>query len=93
MSSQETSRQDNSRLPGTWTLVRDILTFVGGWVLTFMEVARPEIREAVLILCGSLIAVPGAVVGATAAVDSLSRRRDGTPEPQSSSPGGAGSAS
>lgn len=93
MSSQETSRQEHSRLPGTWTLIRDILTFVGGWVLTFMEVSRPEIREAVLILCGSLITVPGAFVGAAAVADSISRRQGGTPESPSSSQAGAGSAS
>lgn len=93
MSSQETSRQVPSRLPGMWTLVRDVLAFIGGWVITFMEVARPEIRESVLILCGSLITVPGAAVGAAAVVDSLNRRQGGTPEQPSSSQAGAESPS
>ena len=80
----ERANSQPSRLPGTWTLLRDILTFVGGWVLTFMEVSRPEIREAVLILCGSLITVPGVGVGVAAVAESISQRRAGMPEPPSS---------
>lgn len=72
-----------SRLPGAWTLIRDILSFAGGWTVIFMEISRPEVREAVLLLCGSLIVVPGAAVGASAVVDSVNRSRGGTPGPPS----------
>lgn len=82
MNERASSRQ--ARLPGLWTLVRDVLTFTGGWILTFMEVSRPEIRESVLVLCGSLITVPGAFVGAAAVADSINRRQGGTPDPPSS---------
>jgi hypothetical protein len=52
-------------LPGIWTLARDVLTFFGGWAVIFMEVARPEVRESVLLLAGSVIAVPGAAAAVT----------------------------
>lgn len=57
MSDRASDRQ--SRLPGRWTLVRDVLSFFGGWALIFMEVSRPEIRESVLVLGGSIISAPG----------------------------------
>lgn len=82
MSRRESTQR--SKLPGIWVLVRDVGSWVGGWILTYMEVSRPEIRDSVLVLCASLITVPGAAVGAAAVVDSISRRRDGTPEPPSS---------
>lgn len=74
-----------------WTLVRDVGSWIGGWVLVFMEVQRTEIRESVLAFCGSLLVVPGAAVGATAIVEALAGRRSGTggspsPEAQPVSP-------
>lgn len=68
------------RLPGPWVLVRDILSFLGGWTLIFMEVSRPEIRESVLVLAGSVIGVPGLAVGATSIAEALARRRNGIDE-------------
>jgi hypothetical protein len=59
-------------------LLRDILSFLGGWALIFMEVSRPEIRESVLVLAGSVIGVPGLAVGATSIAEAISRRRSGT---------------
>lgn len=82
MSERAASEGRPSQLPGLWVLIRDIGTWVGGWVLTFMEVSRPEIRESVLVLCGSLIAVPGAAVG----IGALRRRAAGTTDDSPSSP-------
>lgn len=64
------------QLPSAWTLLRDVLSFLGGWVLIFMEVSRPEVRESVLILAASLVTVPGIGVGAVSLVEAA--RRDGT---------------
>lgn len=67
-----------TKLPGAWTLTRDILSFLGGWALIFMEVMRPEVREAVLLLGGSLVGVPGLAVGAASVAEAITQRRNGT---------------
>lgn len=72
------SKQASPRLPSAWTLARDILSFFGGWALIFMEVSRPEIRESVLVLAGSVIGVPGLAIGRDAVVEAIVRRRNGT---------------
>lgn len=72
-------------LPGWWTLTRDVLTFLGGWAIVFMEVRRPEIRDSVLVLGGSLLGVPGLALGASSIADAL-RRRGGTDGPPASPP-------
>ena len=74
-------------------MVRDILSFLGGWTLIFMEVSRPEIRESVLVLAGSVIGVPGLAVGATSIAEALARRRNGTDELQSQPADSASSSS
>jgi len=85
----ERAIQQASRWPGTWTLVRDILTWgLGAW-LAISEAQRPEAREGILILCGSLLVTPAAAVGAVAAAGFISQRRAGTPEPPSSPQPGA----
>lgn len=84
MSDRETSPA--GRLPGLWVLLRDILTFFGGWAVIFLEVSRPEVRESVLLLAGSAIAVPGVAVGAASVVAAVTGRRGGTGGPSSSSP-------
>ena len=66
----------SSQLPGVWTLIRDILSFVGGWAVIFMEVSRPEIRESVLVLAGSIVGIPGLAVGGQAIAAAI--RRNGT---------------
>lgn len=66
------------RLPGWWTLTRDIGSFLGGWAVIFSEVQRAEIRESVLLFAGAVIGVPGMAVGFTSVVEALERRRDGT---------------
>lgn len=67
------------RFPGWWTLTRDMLAFLGGWGLIFSEVMRPEVRESVLVLAGSVIGVPGLAVGATSIAEAIaSRRQSGT---------------
>jgi hypothetical protein len=71
-------------------LVRDILSFLGGWTLIFMEVSRPDIRESVLVLAGSVIGVPGLAVGATSIAEAVARRRNGIDD---SSPPSVASAS
>jgi hypothetical protein len=91
VSERETQRP--GRLPGLWTLLRDILTFFGGWAVIFLEVSRPEVRESVLLLAGSAIAVPGAAAGAASVVAAVTGRRAGTGESPSSSPDPAPSAS
>lgn len=72
---------NQSRLPGLWTLVRDILTFCGGWTIIFFEVQRPELRESVLVLGGAVIGVPGLAVGASSVAEAF--RRSGTGGSQS----------
>lgn len=64
--------------------MRDVLSFLGGWILIFMEVSRPEVRDSVLLLAGSLVTVPGIGVGVASVVQARSQSRGGTPEPQSS---------
>lgn len=72
MSSESTTE---TGWPSRWTLARDVISFVAGWVLTFMEVYRPEVRESVLLFAGSLIVVPGASAGITSASRAI---RNGT---------------
>jgi len=88
----ERETQQPGRLPGVWTLLRDVLTFFGGWTLIFLEVARPEVRESVLLLGGSAIAVPGAIAGGATVVAAVTRRA-GTGGSPSSSPDPARSSS
>lgn len=78
MSERAATRKRHYRLPGWWTLTRDIASFLGGWAVIFFEVQRPEIRESVLLFAGTVIGVPGLAVGATSIVEALARRRDGT---------------
>jgi hypothetical protein len=80
--------QPTPRLPGWWTLVRDIASFIGGWALVFTEVQRPEIRESVLVFAASVVGVPIAVVGAQTVVEAVTRR-NGTGGSSSSPPAAA----
>lgn len=66
------------KLPGWWTLARDILSFAGGWWLIFTEAQRPEIREFVMMFAGVVIGIPGLAVGASTVLETL--RRGGTGE-------------
>lgn len=63
------------RLPGWWTLTRDIATFIGGWGLIFLEVQRADIRESVMIFAGTCIGVPGLSVGIASVVEAYKRQR------------------
>lgn len=76
MSEQATSQQQ-PRLPGLWTLLRDIGSFLGGWALIFMEVQHTEVRESVLVFAGSVIATPGVAVGLSSIAEAY-RRHSGT---------------
>ncbi len=78
MSERDTTQQQAPRLPSAWTLTRDILSFFGGWVLIFLEVTKPEVRESVLILAGTVIGVPGLAVGASTVAEAVTARRNGT---------------
>jgi len=64
--------------------MRDILSFLGGWALIFLEVQRQDIRLAVLLVGGAAIGIPGFAVGAASVLEALSLRRVGTPESPSS---------
>ena len=50
MSERATQTPSPPLLPGWWTLTRDVLTFLGGWAMIFLEIRRPEIRDSVLVL-------------------------------------------
>lgn len=76
-------------LPAWWVLARDMLMFFGGWTAIFWEISRPEVRESVLLLAGTAIAVPGAL----AARASVAARPTGTGGQSSSSPEAAQSPS
>jgi hypothetical protein len=69
-----------------WTLTRDVLSFLGGWTLIFMEVQRPELRESVLVLAAGIVGVPAAAVGAQSIADAITARRTGTGGSSSSPP-------
>lgn len=84
--SDERGTRQRSQLPGAWTLTRDVLSFIGGWVLIFMEVQRPDLRESVLILASGIVGFPAAAVGAQTVVDALAARRTGTGGSSSSPP-------
>lgn len=83
VSDRVTAGQQPPRLPGVWTLLRDVLSFIGGWTLIFMEVRHPEVRDSVLAFAGTIIATPGLAVGAAALTEAIIRRRSGTDEPPS----------
>jgi hypothetical protein len=74
--------QESRVLPPWWVVTRDVALFVAGLVLVFWEVSRPEIRDAVLILGGSLLGGPTAALGATSLAQAL---RGGTGSPSSPS--------
>jgi hypothetical protein len=78
------AQQHDSRvLPPWWIVTRDVALFVAGLVLVFWEVSRPEIRDAVLILGGSLLGGPSAALGATSLAQAIASR-GGTASPSSS---------
>lgn len=80
-------------LPTWWTLGRDVVSFLGGWTLTFLEVQRPEIRESVLVFAATVVGVPAGAVGVQAVTDALAARRSGTGGSSSQPPEPAASAS
>lgn len=79
-------RNPQHRLPGWWTLARDIASFLGGWALIFQEVQRDTLRESVLVLAAGIVGVPTAAVGAQTVVDAIAARRNGTGSSSSSPP-------
>lgn len=90
--SERGSDRQSPRLPGVWTLIRDVLSFLGGWTLIFMEVQRSDLRESVLVLAAGIVGVPAAAVGAQSIADAITRR-NGTAESSSSPQVEAGSSS
>lgn len=74
------------RLPGLWVLIRDVLSFLGGWALIFMELQRAEARESVLLFLGGVVGLPVAAVGLSSVVEAISTRRGGTGTSSSPSP-------
>lgn len=85
MSRRGAAARDN-RLPGVWVLLRDVLSFAGGWILIFMEAQRPEVREAILAFGGVAIGIPGLAQGATSLLDAWAARRAGTGDSPSEPP-------
>ena len=67
-------------------MLRDVLSFVGGWTLIFLEAQRPEVREAVLLVGGAAIGIPGFAVAATSILEAMVTRRVGTGGSQSQPP-------
>lgn len=65
-------------------LTRDILSFLGGWVLIFLEVQRDDARIGVLTFAGTVLGIPGLGVAFASLATALSQRGDGTPEEPSS---------
>ena len=63
-------------------MTRDILSFLGGWSIIFVEVQRADIRESVLLFAGAIIGVPGLFVGAASVAEAIGRR-DGTDDSSS----------
>ena len=53
--------------------------------MIFLEIRRPEIRDSVLVLGGSLLGVPGIALGASSIVEAV-RARAGTGGPPGSPP-------
>lgn len=53
--------------------------------MIFLEILRPEIRDSVLILGGSLLGVPGLALGASSVAEAI-RSRTGTGGPPASPP-------
>lgn len=84
------SRRDGTqaavKLPGWWTLARDIGSFLGGWALIFTEVQRVELRESVLVLAAGIVGFPAGAVGVQAVKEAIAIRRDGTDDSSSSPP-------
>lgn len=66
-------------LPGRWALIRDVLSFAGGWALIFWEARRPEVRLLVMLVGVASTGVPTVAVAAASALDAFSRRQGGTP--------------
>lgn len=84
MSDRATSQHQPPRLPPLWVLIRDILSFFGGWGLIYLEVSRPEVRETVLVFGGIVISTPGLAIGFSSLAEAF-QRRNGTgdsPSPQ-----------
>jgi hypothetical protein len=79
-------RTPPGQLPGAWTLLRDILTFAGGWWLIYQEVQRQDVRLGVLLFAGVAIGIPGLGVAFVSIVNAISQRQGGTPELPSSPP-------
>ena len=83
------SERSTTQLPGAWTLVRDIATFLGGWAMIFMEISRPEVRESVLLLAGTFIGIPGFGVAFTSIADAVRRGGTGGSQSQPAEPAGS----
>jgi hypothetical protein len=74
--------------PGRWTLLRDITSFALGWALIGHEVLTHDpVREAVLLLAGAVVGVPGLALGASSVAASV-RSRAGMPPPSEQSQAG-----
>lgn len=73
-------------MPPWWALVRDAGSWALGWVVVFLEIRRPEIRESVMIFCTGAVGLPMLEVARQAVVDAVSARRSGTGSPPEASP-------
>lgn len=82
-----------AKLPGWWTLAKDIATFLGGWVIMFMELQRPVLRESVLLLAAGIVGIPAGSIALQTLADIVVNRRPGTGGSSGSSPEQASSVS
>ena len=86
MSDRDTPTPVPPSTPGRWIVTRDVLSFTLGWALIGYEVLTHDpVREAVLLLAGAVVGVPGLALGATSVAASV-RSRSATPSPSEQSP-------
>ena len=89
MSERDTPTPPTASTPGRWIVARDVLSFTLGWALIGYEVLTHDpIREAVLLLAGAVVGVPGLALGASSVAASV-RSRAGMPPSSEQAPSAA----
>jgi hypothetical protein len=84
------------RKPGTFTVIKDVISYVGGWLLIAYEVAvvpPADFQWLILLMGGALVGVPGAsqiIAMRTGGQPSASPPEDSSPSLPSSSSNGSG---
>lgn len=73
-------------MPNRWVLLRDIGSWLAGWVVVFLEIRRPEVREVVMMFCTGAVGVPMLAAAGQVVAEAVSARRGGTGSPPEESP-------